>query len=691
MRNILRNKPSLVTIFLFAMMGVTFLTNMTFAYFWISHEYQRFEQESATLREKFLSSQQAMLQQEVERALQYIQYSQARTENRLKQTIRNRVYEAHAIASHLYEEYAGTKDDVAIQTIIKDALRPVRFNQDRGYYFATNLNGIEELFADQPHLEGENLLTMKDTRGRYVIQDMIALVKQSGEGFYHYTWTKPNAAGRDFPKIAFIKHFEPYDWLIGTGEYLDDVESDIQHEVLERLIEVRFGNEGYLFGSTYAGDPLFTNGKMTVGTGNLLDLTDPHGVKIFQEYQKAVGQTAGGFVRYSWQKLTQAELSPKISFVKGFSQWQWIIGAGVYLDEIEQVIAQKRAALAQQITGHVLKIQILFLGMLCGIFVIVIYVSRKLKKSFGTFSAFFATAATRTTPITDHSVHFSEFEMLAASANQMISAQKRIESQRRQASDKLRQSERQYRRLNAELEERVSQRTAELELANKELNDFVYVASHDLKTPLRGISQLAYWFAQDYGHLLDQQGQEFLTLLIARVKKLYRLIDGMLEYASIGRVAEKDDDVSLHEVVDEILKTLSLPEHVQVVIEQPLPHVNGKQPQFEQVFRHLFDNAIAAVGEKGSIRVGCADQDTHWKFWVTDSGPGIEARYYEKIFQIFQTVSLSNTSKGRAYWFGPGPCQKNYRGPWRNNLGGVATRGRKYVLFYVTQATSECC
>ncbi len=648
MRHILKDKPSLVTIFWLTMMGFTGLTSIALAYFWISYEYQRFEQESRKLREEFLTSQQAIIQQKVEQALQYLQYSQSHAEIRLKQVIQSRVYEAHAIATHLYQEYAEIKDDTELQTIIKDALRSIRFHQGRGYYFAINLNGIEELFADRPSLEGKNLLDMQDTQGRHVIRDMIALVKQSGEGFYHYTWTKPNAAGRDFSKIAFIRYFEPYNWLIGTGEYLDDVEAEIQREVLERLINIRFGKGGYLFGSTYTADPLFTNGKITVGGENLWELADPNGIKIFQEYRKAVEQQEGGFVRYSWKKLTQPGEFSKISFVKGYPAWKWIIGAGVYLDDIEVVITQKRAAMAQRIQEHILKIVVLLLLMLGGIFLIETYISGKIKKSFETFSTFFATATTRTSRIRDHTVHFSEFEMLAKSANRMISEQKRIESQRKQALDELRRSEEQYRLLNAELEERVGQRTAELELANKELNDFVYAASHDLKTPLRGISQLAYWFAQDYGSLFGQQGQELLMLLIARVKRMYFLIDGMLEYANIGRVSEPEEHVALHELVEEILKTLNPPKQVQVVIEHRLPSMRGERQRFEQVFRHLLDNAIVAVGEKGTIRIGCRDEVDHWKWWVTDNGRGIEARYYEKIFQMFQTVpSQSRQEEGR--------------------------------------------
>lgn len=97
----------------------------------------------------------------------------------------------------------------------------VRFNEGRGYYFATRLDGVEQLCATCRNLEQTNLLTLRDTQGAYVIRDMIALVRAADEGYYRYTWSKPEAPGRGHDKIAFIKHFEPFDWLIGAGEYLE--------------------------------------------------------------------------------------------------------------------------------------------------------------------------------------------------------------------------------------------------------------------------------------------------------------------------------------------------------------------------------------------------------------------------------------------------------------------------------------
>jgi signal transduction histidine kinase len=162
------------------------------------------------------------------------------------------VNEAYAIASNIFNLYREKRTQAEMQEMVKDALRPIRFNEDRGYYFAFNLQGIETLFADRPEMEGKDMLPVQGAQGEYVVRDMLDIVKSQKEGFYQYTWTKPNKEGH-FSKIAFVKLFEPFGWVFGTGEYLDDVEGDIQEEVVEFIEKIRFGGDGYVFVGQWDG------------------------------------------------------------------------------------------------------------------------------------------------------------------------------------------------------------------------------------------------------------------------------------------------------------------------------------------------------------------------------------------------------------------------------------------------------
>jgi PAS domain S-box-containing protein len=201
-------------------------------------------------------------------------------------------------------------------------------------------------------------------------------------------------------------------------------------------------------------------------------------------------------------------------------------------------------------------------------------------------------------------------------------------------------AEEEIRRLNTALEERVRERTAALEAANKELRDFVYAASHDLKTPVRGISQLAQWLVTDYAQGFDAEGQQLMAMLINRTKRLDALINGILEYSHVGRIVEQDVEVNLHELVSAVIARIAPPEHIRVLIDHALPVIIGDQTRLTQVFRNLVENAVKFLGKpQGEVKIGCVDQGDCWQFSIADNGPGIDPKYHGKIFQIFQTLT----------------------------------------------------
>ena len=404
-------------------------------YSWIINEYKRFKKEEATLREEYVTTQKNILKNETDKVIDYIEYKKSQAETRLKQIIRNRTNEAYDIATNLYNHHRTTKNPDELKRIIKDALRPIRYNNQRGYYFITRLDGIEILFADRPEMEGLNLIDMLDTQGKFVIRDMIKIINKSGEGFYRYTWTKPNKAGKDFPKIAFIKHFEPFNWLIGTGEYLDDVVNDIQQEVLARIENITFGDDGYIFAGRWDGLSLLGPAKGR----NMIDITDVNGVKIVRELIKAA-KSGGGYVSYVMPKLNSNVTFNKLSYTMKIPEWGWYVGAGVNVEKIETIITQKRAALQKSVKHHYLKIIAILATVLFLILFSAKFISNRMKKSFNLFSAFFSNAVTGSAKIDSEKLPFVEFESLAQSANRMIQERNRAEAA-------LRGSERNYREL----------------------------------------------------------------------------------------------------------------------------------------------------------------------------------------------------------------------------------------------------
>ncbi|MFH0825883.1 MAG: PAS domain S-box protein [Pseudomonadota bacterium] len=194
-------------------------------------------------------------------------------------------------------------------------------------------------------------------------------------------------------------------------------------------------------------------------------------------------------------------------------------------------------------------------------------------------------------------------------------------------------------RLNEDLERRVRERTAELEAANRELMEFAYVVSHDLKAPLRAIGQLTEWIAQDYAEAFDEKGRKKIALLLGRVKRMRNLLEGILEYSRIGRVREAKQITDLNKLVRDVVFLLAPPENIEVIIEGTLPTVRCEATRMEQLFQNLLDNAIKFMDKpKGEIRISCVQEGYVHTCRVSDNGPGIEEKYLGKIFQVFQTL-----------------------------------------------------
>ncbi|MBI5570205.1 MAG: hypothetical protein HY914_09700 [Desulfomonile tiedjei] len=190
------------------------------------------------------------------------------------------------------------------------------------------------------------------------------------------------------------------------------------------------------------------------------------------------------------------------------------------------------------------------------------------------------------------------------------------------------------------LQEQLDACAAKLDATNSELTEFAYVVSHDLRAPLRAVSQLARWIVEDQGDALNTDGKEMLDLLLSRLDRMHNLLEGILQYSRIGRLKEKEIEVDVDAVVRQVIDSISPRDGIQIAIEKRLPIIKGEQTRVEQVFHHLIDNAVRFMDKPdGLVKIACEDAGVFWQFSVADNGPGIDEAYHEKIFRIFQTLS----------------------------------------------------
>ena len=183
-----------------------------------------------------------------------------------------------------------------------------------------------------------------------------------------------------------------------------------------------------------------------------------------------------------------------------------------------------------------------------------------------------------------------------------------------------------------------------LEERNRELDRFAYVASHDLKAPLRAISNLSTWITEDLDAELPPENQNQLQLLRGRVNRMEALLDGLLEYSRIGRQTTLIERTDVNQLITEILKLLAPPSTFHVEVDPNLPILTTRRLLLRQVFLCLIDNAIDHhPSPNGTVKITVKDCGDQYEFSVADNGQGIEPQYHERIYTIFQTLQSRDT------------------------------------------------
>ncbi len=283
------------------------------------------------------SQQEAHLKSELDSAISYIDFTRKRTDDVLRKSIREQVETAVQMANAIYVRESGRRPAAEVQRLIIEALRPVRFYEGRGYYFIDDMQGKFILLPTAPHMEGKTILDNQDDRGHFIMRGLIEAARQpQGQGYSRYRWYSPDSPKEMADKLAYVQYFEPYGWLIGTGDYTYKWEELQKKEAIARLRTLRFGISGYIGLVDSEGRSLLSPSNEALEGKHFSDM-DPQEAAAIRKIVD-LARSGGGLLRYMWPVGTDRRMVAKTALVHRFEPWGWILVSAVNDGDLQEAL-----------------------------------------------------------------------------------------------------------------------------------------------------------------------------------------------------------------------------------------------------------------------------------------------------------------------------------------------------------------
>ncbi|WP_072680647.1 methyl-accepting chemotaxis protein [Arcobacter sp. LA11] len=279
--------------------------------------------------------------------------------------------------SIINKEYEKNKDLLSkeeLENRIKFLISSTRYG-DSGYFWINDFNYTTIMHPIKKELDGQNY---KDNPSLGFIKQGVDKLNESGKdrAFIEYSFLKPNTQKTVF-KSSIVRVFKPFNWIVGTGAYIDDVTSSMQKDALTAISKMRYGKDGYFWIQDGKSNMVMHPLDKTLNGKNLASLKDINGVHFFKEMTDIGNKKGNGLVRYSWKKPGKDAPQPKFSYIQKFNEWNWIIGTGAYVDEIEDNVNIMIERTNEDIDSFIVSIILWAVGTLVVLLLISIFIAKK--------------------------------------------------------------------------------------------------------------------------------------------------------------------------------------------------------------------------------------------------------------------------------------------------------------------------
>lgn len=380
------------TSFIIAIVMVLLLTFTTGGLL-IAKKFHALQSDLVNLERELISAQRKQLEEDVSQQVERIDSLRHSMGKRLEQQLSTKVHEVQSMAENIYDNLLGKLSKEEIIDTIREAIRPVRFYEQAGYFFILSTAGESILYPASSGIEGKNFLTDETGMNPAVARDLISLVKRNQNGFYRYEWEKPgDSTGKLYPKVSYVSYFKQLDWVIGTGDYCDILDG-IARTAITKDLETSFAvnSNDYFFlyeihnlagGDGFATMVVNNNRPDLVGTKLSDNFTDIHGKQFRKEFLQGIREKGEADSVYWYKKPDGSGVGRKMAYFKYYPDWKWVVARGVYLDRLDATVRAGKEELRTKVKADIILLCLIFLVAVAVALIVAYFFSQELQAIF---------------------------------------------------------------------------------------------------------------------------------------------------------------------------------------------------------------------------------------------------------------------------------------------------------------------
>ena len=579
------------------------------------------------LREEIYKEKQSHIKSQVQSAIKTVEILRDSLEERMLTDLDNRVDEAYSIAVNLYNKNKNIYTDSQIKSIIKEALRSIRFFKGRGYYYILDKKGHNILHPIDSRIEGESVLNLRNTKGEYPIREFVKAASKRQEGVITYYWKLPNDAnGYSHEKTSYFRTLPFYDWIVGTGDYLECHKNEIKNLAIKKIKEIRYDDDGYIFVLERNGKVLTTKNSGIAESNSFTVFEDADGKKLYPIIDSLAFRQGEGFYKYRLYLDSKKEVRNLQSYVKRLDCWDWAVGGFTDIDTAEDIIRNNKENLKKDLYISLFLILLILAFLMLLIFQISKRISTKIEIGFNRFYKEFERAVNSHSIIKNTTYIYQEQQALVKGINVLLAQ-------------------------NNENIKRLEDREKELEVINASKDRFFSIIAHDLKNPFNSLIGILEVLLEDYDEFEDEERKEYLEILNNSSNKLFNLLTELLQWARLQTSGIECNfaDWSILKIIEEEVRTLDdqrNAKNISISVEVLESHiVTIDYNMISSVVRNLLSNAIKFTENKGHIKIYSKVFDSDLLISIEDNGIGMSEAVISKLFRIEEKITSIGTNR----------------------------------------------